>query len=95
VHLSRLVYGNDGQLARAGRRYYAEAFDPVAYGPSGRRGSKYRGFWFMCLDEDVMPLADYLGHAKDYIDLVIDQSPSGKWRSSPACRNTTLPPTGS
>ena len=29
-------------------------------------------------DPDAQPLADYLGRAKDYIDLVVDQSPSGQ-----------------
>ena len=42
------------------------------------RFEEYRGFWFMCLDEDADPLPDYLAGAKDYIDLVIDQSPSGQ-----------------
>jgi hypothetical protein len=32
----------------------------------------------MCLDGEADPLADYLAGAKDYIDLVIDQSPSGE-----------------
>ena len=73
------TYGNDGQLvgvpgttpmpsrstrSRIGLRRPA-------------RFEEYRGFWFMCLDQDAPPLADYLAGAKDYIDLVIDQSPSG------------------
>ena len=58
---------------------YAESFDPVAYGlKRPARFDEYRGFWFMCLDEAVASLTDYLGRAKDYIDLVIDQSPSGQ-----------------
>src|ERR1700704_6710563 len=62
------IYGNDGQLVRVpGDDAYAEAFDPVAYGlKRPARFEEYRGFWFMCLDEDVAPLADYLGRAKDY-----------------------------
>src|SRR5262245_52142486 len=32
----------------------------------------------MCLDKDAVPLHEYLGRARDYIDLVIDQSPSGQ-----------------
>ena len=37
----------------------------------------------MCLDPDVVPLADYLGKATEYIDLVIDQSPSGRMEILP------------
>src|SRR6267142_702368 len=32
----------------------------------------------MCLDQNAPALVDYLAGAKDYIDLVIDQSPSGR-----------------
>jgi p-cumate 2,3-dioxygenase alpha subunit len=32
----------------------------------------------MCLDGRAPPLADYLAGAKDYIDLALDQSPSGQ-----------------
>ena len=41
------------------------------------RVESYRDFWFLCLDPDAPPLVDYLAGAKDYIDLVVDQSPSG------------------
>ena len=74
------TYGNDGRLLRVpGDDAYAEAFDKVAYGlRRPARFEDYRGFWFMCLDQDAAPLVDYLARAKDYIDLVIDQSPSGR-----------------
>ncbi len=45
---------------------------------SPARFEDYRGFWFMNLDPEAQPLHDYLAGAKDYIDLVIDQSPSGQ-----------------
>jgi p-cumate 2,3-dioxygenase subunit alpha len=37
----------------------------------------YKDFWFMCLDPDAPTLIDYLAGATEYIDLVVDQSPSG------------------
>src|SRR3954447_1299593 len=72
------TYGNDGSLAGVpGDDAYAEAFDKAAYGlKRPARFEEYRGFWFMNLDEDAEPLGDYLARAKEYIDLVIDQSPS-------------------
>jgi len=74
------TYGNDGSLTRVpGDDAYAESFDKSAFGlKRPARFEQYRGFWFMCLSQDVQPLADYLGRAKDYIDLVVDQSPSGQ-----------------
>ncbi|MGH9090896.1 MAG: aromatic ring-hydroxylating oxygenase subunit alpha [Acidimicrobiales bacterium] len=37
----------------------------------------YRDFVFVAFDEGVPPLADHLGPAADFIDLVADQSPAG------------------
>ena len=73
------TYNNDGSLVGVpGDDAYAESFDKSAYGlRRPARFEEYRGFWFMNLDEDADPLVDYLAGAKDYIDLVIDQSPSG------------------
>ena len=74
------IYNNDGTLARVpGDDAYAESFDKIAYGlKRPARFEQYRGFWFMNLDEDAEPLDQYLAGAKDYIDLVVDQSPSGQ-----------------
>src|SRR5262249_44258710 len=74
------TYGNDGRLVGVpGADAYAESFDKSAYGlRRPARFEEYRGFWFMCLDADVDPLSAYLAGGKDYIDLVIDQSPSGQ-----------------
>ncbi len=41
------------------------------------RLEEYRGLYFICFDEDVVDLATYLGHAREYIDLIMDQSESG------------------
>src|SRR5262245_5504554 len=74
------TYGNDGRLVGVpGADAYAESFDKSAYGlRRPARFEEYRGFWFMCLNADIDPLSDYLAGARDYIDLVIDQSPSGQ-----------------
>src|SRR5215469_10809062 len=72
------TYGTDGRLLGVpGADAYAEFFDKTALGlASPPRFEAYRDFWFLCLDKDAPSLADYLGQATEYIDLVIDQSPS-------------------
>ncbi len=74
------TYGNDGALVGVpGSDAYADGFDQSEYGlKRPARFEEYRGFWFMNLGHESEPLADYLAGAKDYIDLVIDQSPSGQ-----------------
>jgi phenylpropionate dioxygenase-like ring-hydroxylating dioxygenase large terminal subunit len=74
------TYNNDGSLVGVpGDDAYAESFDKSSYGlRRPPRFEEYRGFWFMSLDKDAPSLSDYLAGAKDYIDLVIDQSPSGQ-----------------
>ncbi|MGE0653822.1 MAG: aromatic ring-hydroxylating dioxygenase subunit alpha, partial [Alphaproteobacteria bacterium] len=49
---------------------------PFDLTPIGRVES-YRGFVFGSMTEEVPPLADYLGAAKAWIDLIADQSPDG------------------
>jgi p-cumate 2,3-dioxygenase alpha subunit len=70
----------DGSLLSApGIEDYGPKFDRAAHAlrPVPRFES-YRDFWFLCFDADAPSLHDYLGGARDYIDLVVDQSPSGK-----------------
>ena len=57
---------------------YAEAFDrdnhdliPIA------RVASYKGMVFGSLSEDVLPLEDFLGDTKFFIDIVMDQGPKG------------------
>ncbi|HWG05120.1 MAG TPA: aromatic ring-hydroxylating dioxygenase subunit alpha [Beijerinckiaceae bacterium] len=73
------IYNNDGSLARVpGEEAYTESFDKATLGlRSPVQIDNYRDFWFMCLDLAAPPLRDYLAGATEYIDLVIDQSPSG------------------
>jgi phenylpropionate dioxygenase-like ring-hydroxylating dioxygenase large terminal subunit len=40
--------------------------------------ASYRGFVFVNFDPQAMPLEAYLGDAREYIDLVVEQSPSGQ-----------------
>jgi len=72
-------YDTSGQLAGVpGEDAYSAGFCREQLGlinPS--RFESYRDFWFLCLDPDVPPLVDYLARATEYIDLVVDQSPSG------------------
>jgi len=41
------------------------------------RFEQYRGFWFLNYDKDASSLSDYLGAAREYIDLVADQAREG------------------
>ena len=72
------AYINDGRLAGVpGSDAYSESFDKSELGlRKPVRFEEYRGFWFLNLDKDAPSLSDYLGRAKEYIDLVLDQSPS-------------------
>lgn len=79
------TYANNGKLAGVpGEDSYTEFFDKSSFAlKRPARFESYRDFWFMCLDPDVEPLIDYLGRATEYIDLVIDQSPSGQMEILP------------
>jgi len=41
------------------------------------RFEQYRGFWFLNYDKQAISLHDYLAGAREYIDLVVDQSEEG------------------
>ncbi len=73
------TYATDGRLVGLpGDEAYSGEFKREELGlRSPPRFEGYRDFWFMCLDPDAPPLVDYLARATEYIDLVIDQSPSG------------------
>jgi p-cumate 2,3-dioxygenase subunit alpha len=52
---------------------YAAAFDRAANGLTPPpRVESYRGLVFVAFDRDVMPLAEYLGNAREYLDLMLD-----------------------
>jgi phenylpropionate dioxygenase-like ring-hydroxylating dioxygenase large terminal subunit len=72
------TYRNDGSLDGVpGDEAYAPSFDKQAMGlvPAPRL-EHYQDFYFLNFDRDAVGLDEYLGRAKEYIDLVVDQSPS-------------------
>jgi p-cumate 2,3-dioxygenase alpha subunit len=74
------TYDRDGKLyAIPGQDAYPPNFDRAQYGlqPPPRVDS-YRGFVFLNFDRNAPSLREYLGKAVEYIDLVLDQSPSGR-----------------
>jgi phenylpropionate dioxygenase-like ring-hydroxylating dioxygenase large terminal subunit len=74
------TYRNDGALAGVpGAEAYRGDFDKSTLGlKSPAKFENYRDFWFLNLDPEAPSLRDYLARATDYIDLVLDQSPSGR-----------------
>ncbi len=57
---------------------YSEGFDKSDYNLRGpARVEGYRGLYFMNLDPDAVDLQTYLGNAREYLDLVLDQGVQG------------------
>jgi p-cumate 2,3-dioxygenase alpha subunit len=73
-------YNRDGKLDGVpGESAYPSSFSKDQYGlTEPPKVSIYRGFVFLSFNPDAMPLDEYLAGAKEYIDLVLDQSPSGE-----------------
>ncbi|MBL6749524.1 MAG: Rieske 2Fe-2S domain-containing protein [Nevskia sp.] len=74
------VFGADGALrSQPGKECYAADFNSEGAGNLVRvpRLEGYRDFWFVCFDRDAPPLADYLGQAREWLDVVCDQSEAG------------------
>jgi len=74
------TYDRDGRLyAVPGQSAYPPNFDRTQLGlKEPPRVEAYRGFVFLNFDANAVPLREYLGGAIEYIDLVLDQSPSGR-----------------
>jgi phenylpropionate dioxygenase-like ring-hydroxylating dioxygenase large terminal subunit len=74
------TFDTDGSLkSLPGEDAYGPTFDRKAHGLTPvPRLEQYRDFWFLNFDPDAVSLDTYLAGAKDYIDLVVDQSPSGR-----------------
>ena len=72
------TYDRDGNLyAVPGQSAYPPNFNKEEFGlKEPPRVASYRGFVFLNFDADAIPLEEYLAGAREYIDLVIDQSPS-------------------
>jgi p-cumate 2,3-dioxygenase alpha subunit len=74
------IFGMDGACRDIpGADSYPEGFkeSPEAQLRHAPRFEIYRGFAFVCFDKDAISLSDYLGNAKDYIDMVADHSQAG------------------
>lgn len=72
------TYSSDGQLTGLpDADGYGPDFDRTRFGlNSPPLVDTYRGFVFCCFDPDAaVSLPDYLGQAREYLDLVADQSP--------------------
>jgi p-cumate 2,3-dioxygenase subunit alpha len=74
------TYDGDGSLVSVpGEDAYGPHFNKSDFGLAAPpRLESYRDFWFLNFDDDAQDLETYLAGAKDYIDLVTDQSPSGQ-----------------
>lgn len=72
-------YNRDGRLVGVpGEESYPPDFDKADYAlAEAPRAEGYKGFWFISFNPDAPPLQEYLAGATEYIDLVVDQSPSG------------------
>ncbi|RZS76968.1 aromatic ring-hydroxylating oxygenase subunit alpha [Pigmentiphaga kullae] len=65
-----LKFKDDGQ--------YSPAFDDDSHDLAALpRFEVYRGFMFGALSADVLPLSEYLGEARTFIDIAVDTSPQG------------------
>ena len=73
-------YDNTGRLAAVpGDDAYPAEFDRAELGlTEAPRFEAYRGFWFASFNEAAPDLDTYLAGAKNYIDLVVEQSPDGR-----------------
>lgn len=74
------VFGADGALrSQPGQECYPDDFnaDGSANLVPVPRIDSYRGFWFICFDRNVQSLSDYLAGAREWIDIVADQSEVG------------------
>ena len=73
------TYSNHGELIGVpGQDAYGDTFDRANYALKQHRMESYRGFVFVTFDEtNPASLSDYLGDARDYIDLIADQSEVG------------------
>jgi p-cumate 2,3-dioxygenase subunit alpha len=74
------TYDGTGALVTVpGDDAYGPAFDKATLGLAAPPLLEaYRDFWFLAFDRESQPLETYLAGAREYIDLVTEQSPSGR-----------------
>ncbi|XSC47535.1 aromatic ring-hydroxylating oxygenase subunit alpha [Bradyrhizobium sp. RDT10] len=74
------IFGLDGKLRSQPQD---DSYDPdfksrdTSHMTPVPRFEGYRGFYFVCFDRAIEPLVDYLAGAKDYLDVICDQSEEG------------------
>jgi p-cumate 2,3-dioxygenase alpha subunit len=73
-------YNRDGELDGVpGQDAFPPSFRKSDFGlKEPPQVASYRGFVFLNFDPNAMPLEQYLAGAKEYIDIILDQSPSGQ-----------------
>jgi len=78
------TFNNKGELVSVpDEAGYSHGFDKAEMGlVSPPRLEHYRGLYFVSFDPDVADLVSYLAGAKEYLDLILDQSQEG-WRIVP------------
>jgi p-cumate 2,3-dioxygenase subunit alpha len=78
-------YNRNGELDGVpGQASYPPSFDRSKLGlAEPARVASYKGFVFLCFNEKAQDLTDYLAGAKEYIDLIVDQSPTGRMEVIP------------
>lgn len=73
-------YKSDGRLVKVkAPAEYCDDFDKTSRGLKKARIASYRGFVFVSLDTQATDcLEDYLGDTKVFLDLMVEQSPTGE-----------------
>ncbi len=73
-------YNRDGELDGVpGQSSYPPSFDRCKLGlAEPAKVETYNGFVFLTFNADAMSLTDYLAGAREYIDLINDQPPTGQ-----------------
>jgi p-cumate 2,3-dioxygenase subunit alpha len=73
------TYRDSGELVGvADKASFPPSLDLTANGLLSPRFETYRDMVFMTFSDTAPPLLDYLGEARTYLDLIIDQSPTGE-----------------
>ena len=74
------MFGADGKLrSQPGEGSYPEGFKSrdTSNMQAVPRYESYRDFNFVSFDRNIVPLEQYLGNAKEYLDIICDQTDSG------------------
>jgi p-cumate 2,3-dioxygenase alpha subunit len=85
-------YDRDGRLdAVPGESSYPASFERAQFGlAEPPRVASYRGFVFVSFDPRAVALEEYLAGAKEYLDLVVDQSPTGEMEVTRGTQEYTI-----